>query len=197
MEYARSEKPSSSSTALFRQDVTSRVDYMKFPERPEGIEDWQYAFTGKRGSLSRLADTRENYENEFRVQVERSGFGITTKDIHPYPATVFDNDRETKDKVAEGLRVLAIVNGSFLPWANRASDTNLNQFKTAKFRRDGKVQVVHEDEMSEATFIPRNAELGYHRAFRAEVDDIISPLAREARRVGTHCFREIREDAEQ
>ena len=182
IEYAHSEKPSSSSTALFRQDVSSRVDDMKFPERPEGIEDWQYAFTGKRGSLSRLADARENYENEFRVQVERSGFGITTKDIHPYPATVFDNDRETKDKVAESLRVLAIVNGSFLLWGNRASEDNLNQFKTAIFRRDGKVQVVHEDEMSEATFIPRNAELGYYRAFRAEIDDIISPLAREARR---------------
>ena len=119
MEYAHSEKPSSSSTALCRLDVTSRVDDMKFPERPEGIEDWQYAFTGKRGNLSRLADTRENYENEFRVQVERSGFGITTKDVHPYPATVFDNDRETKDKVAESLRLLATANGSFLLWGNR------------------------------------------------------------------------------
>ena len=155
---------------------------MKFPEKPEEIEDWQYAFTGKRGSLSRLADTRENYENEFRVQVERSGFGIMTKDIHPYPATIFDNGRETKGKVAESLRVQAIVNGSFLLWGNRASEDNLNQFRTAKFRRDGKVQVVREDEMSEATFIPRNAELGYYRAFRAEIDDIISPLAREARR---------------
>ena len=132
--------------------------------------------------MSRLADTRENYENEFTVQVERSGFGITTRDIHPYPATVFDNSRETKDKVAESLRIQAIVNGSFLLWGNRASEDNLNQFKTAKFRRDGKVQVVHEDEMSEATFVPRNAELGYYRAFRAEIDDIISPLAREARR---------------
>ena len=110
--------------------------------------------------MSRLADTRENYENEFTVQAERSGFGITTRDIHPYPATVFDNSRETKDKVAESLRVQATVNGSFLLWGNRASENNLNQFKTAKFRRDGKVQVVHEDEMSEATFVPRNAELG-------------------------------------
>ena len=112
----------------------------------------------------------------------RSGFGLTTKDIHPYPATIFDNSRETKDKVAESLRKQAIVNGSFRLWGNRASEDNLNQFKTANFRRDGKVQVVHEDEMSEATFVPRNAELGYYRAFRAEIDDIISPLAREARR---------------
>ena len=62
MEYAHSDKPSSSSTALFGQDVTDRVDDMKFPERPEGIEDWQYAFTEKRGSMSRLADTREDSE---------------------------------------------------------------------------------------------------------------------------------------
>ena len=44
------------------------------------------------------------------------------------------------------------------------------------------MQIVHEDKTSEATFVPRNAELGYYRAFRAEIDDIISPLAREARR---------------
>ena len=44
------------------------------------------------------------------------------------------------------------------------------------------MQTVHEDEMSEATFVPQNAELGYYTAFRAEIDDIISPLAREARR---------------
>ena len=148
MEYAHNERATPTSTALFNLEVTDKVDDMRFPERIEGIEDWQYAFTGKRGSQAKMPDTRENFETTFRQQVERSGFGITTKDVHPYPATVFDNNRRTKEKVAESLRVLAIANGSFLLWGNRASEENLGQFRAVKFRRDGKVQTVHEDEMS-------------------------------------------------
>ena len=65
---------------------------MKFPDRPERIEDWQYAFTGKRGSLSRLADTRENYENEFKVQVERSA--VSSHHLRQQPRNEGQGGRE-------------------------------------------------------------------------------------------------------
>ena len=134
----------------------------------------------------RIAGEDGRHEREFRGHIQTAGreerIRLTPKDVHRYPSTVFDNSRRTKEKVAESLRVLAIANGSFLLWGNRASEENLGQFRAIKFRRDGKVQTVHEDEMSEATFSPRNAELGYYVAFRAEIDDIISPLAREAKR---------------
>ena len=87
-----------------KEDV---ADFVRFLESYVGMDEpeWSKFEKYKRFALDggESDDTRENYENEFRVQVERSGFGITTKDIHPYPATIFDNSRETKDKVAESL----------------------------------------------------------------------------------------------
>ena len=112
-----------------------------------------------------------------------SGMGVETRDIRPYAVTVYEPDGLIIDRVITALQGQAEANGGVLLYSHNASVENLAHFMKSKFVLNERELIVRDIDLTEATIIPRNSEVDYYVSYKDMLDDIISPLAFEKRRL--------------
>ena len=81
------------------------------------------------------------------------------------------------------LQGQAEANGGALLYSRNASVENLAHFMKSKFVLNERELIVRDIDLTEATIIPRNSEVDYYVSYKDMLDDIISPLAFEKRRL--------------
>ena len=108
---------------------------------------------------------------------------MATRDIRPYAVTVYEVEGLIIDRVIAALQGQAKANGGVLLYSHNASAENLAHFMKSKFVLNERELMVKDIEISEATIIPRNSEVDYYVTYKSMLDDVISPLAFERRRL--------------
>ena len=181
MEFSHMTEAPSSSVALARRDVTRNIAGIRLPA-PEKIADWRRAFLGKRGSTEQEDDSGA-YRSVFKDHVGKSQMGLTPRDIRPYAATVYEPEGLIIDRVIAALQGQSKANGGVLLYSHIASAENLAHFMKTKFVLNERDVMVKDIEKTEATMIPRNSETDYYVQYKDLLEDVISPLAFERRRI--------------
>ena len=171
----------STSAALARNDVTRNVDGIKLPDTHEKIADWRRAPLGNKGSAEQEGDEGA-YRAAFKDHIGKSQMGVGTRDIRPYAVTVYEPEGLIIDRVIADLQGQAKANGGVL-YSHSASAENLAHFMKSKFVLNERELMVRDIDLTEATIIPRNSEVDYYVTYKNMLDDVISPLAFERRRL--------------
>ena len=172
----------SSSAALARNDVTRNVEGIRLPEAPEKIADWRRAPLGNRGNAEQ-EDDEGAYRAAFKDHIGKNQMGVATRDIRPYAVTVYEPEGLIIDRVITALQGQSKANGGVLLYSHNASAENLAHFMKSKVVLNERDLVVRDIEKTEATSIPRNSEVDYYVGYKNMLEDVISPLAFEKRRL--------------
>ena len=109
--------------------------------------------------------------------------GVTPRNIRPYAVTVYDPEGLIIDRVIAALQGQSKANGGVLLYSHNASAENLAHFMKSKFVLNERDLMVRDIEKTEATILPRNSEVDYYVQYKDLLEDVISPLAFERRRL--------------